>query len=202
MASLHCVWQRVRTPRNDAASTAKKRGCMSNIILVGPMGAGKSTVGRHLGERLGMRFFDSDHEIEQRTGVNIPTIFEYEGEAGFRLREAAMIKELCQYPGIILATGGGSVLREENRVCLKNSGLVIYLKTSVKTQLRRTARDRNRPLLQTEDPRARLEALLRVRDPLYREVADLVLNTDRDHMRTLIRTIIRYYRQHNSLAEA
>lgn len=168
---------------------------ITNLILVGPMGAGKSTVGRQLAERLKMPFVDSDHEIERRTGVDIPTIFEYEGEAGFRERETLVIKELCQRTGIVLATGGGCVMRPENRECIKACGFVVYLKTSVRIQLRRTSRDRNRPLLQTSNPRARLEALLKVRDPLYREVADIILNTDRNHMRAIIRAIIGHLEQ-------
>jgi shikimate kinase len=166
----------------------------TNIILVGPMGAGKSTIGRQLAARLRMPFFDSDREIERRTGVDIPTIFEFEGEEGFRARESAMLEELCAQRGILLATGGGAVMREANRELLKRCGTVIYLRTAVQTQLRRTARDRNRPLLQTEDPRARLEELMRIRDPLYREIADLIVDTDREPVRKTVQTIARYCR--------
>ncbi|SEQ00945.1 shikimate kinase [Ectothiorhodospira magna] len=168
---------------------------MSNIILIGPMGAGKSTVGRHVATHLRLPFVDSDKEIERRTGVNIPTIFEYEGEAGFRDRESAVIEDLCRREGIVLATGGGVVMRPENRTRLAASGLVIYLRASVHTQLRRTRRDRNRPLLQTDNPRARLESLFKIRDPLYREIADLIVETDREHLRSTIRTIARRFRR-------
>ncbi|RMG57415.1 MAG: shikimate kinase AroK [Gammaproteobacteria bacterium] len=160
-----------------------------SIFLVGPMGAGKTTIGRQLAQTLGRPFHDSDREIEQRTGVDIPTIFEYEGEEGFRQREAAMIDELTRLPGIVLATGGGSVLRPENRKALASRGLVVYLKTPVAVQLARTAHDRNRPLLQTDDPEARLRALFEQRDPLYREVADLILDTGRLSIRQIIRQI-------------
>lgn len=158
------------------------------------MGAGKSTVGRHLAARLQMPFVDSDRELESRTGVDIPTIFEYEGEEGFRRREAAVLEDLCARHGIVLATGGGAVMRAENRERLQRCGLVVYLRTPVALQLKRTSRDRNRPLLQTEDPRARLEALLEVRDPLYREIAHLIVDTDREHLRSTVRLIARQYR--------
>ncbi len=169
----------------------------SNIILIGPMGAGKSTIGRQLAAALHLPFRDSDKEIEKRTGVDIPTIFEFEGEEGFRNRESAMLEELCTEQGIVLATGGGAVMRPQNRALLRDCGLVVYLKTSVKTQLRRTARDRNRPLLQTENPRARLEELMRIRDPLYREIAELTVDTDRDSIRKVVQEISRYYRMNN-----
>ncbi|HHJ12178.1 MAG TPA: shikimate kinase AroK [Chromatiales bacterium] len=160
-----------------------------SIFLVGPMGAGKTTIGRQLAQALGRPFHDSDREIERRTGVDIPTIFEYEGEEGFREREAAVIEELTRLPEIVLATGGGSVLRPENRHALAGRGLVVYLKTPVSLQLARTAHDRNRPLLQTEDPEARLRALYEQRDPLYREVADLTLDTGRLSVRQIVRRI-------------
>ncbi len=149
-----------------------------NIVLVGPMGAGKSAVGRALGRALGMSFVDSDDEIQARTGVDIPFIFEKEGEAGFRDRESAVLKDLSQRSGIVLATGGGSVLRPENRSSLAACGLVVYLKTSVDQQLSRTSRGRHRPLLDTEDPRAVLESLMTIRHPLYEELADVVIDTD------------------------
>ncbi|MBK1672737.1 shikimate kinase I [Ectothiorhodospira shaposhnikovii] len=168
---------------------------MSNIILIGPMGAGKSTVGRHLATYLHLPFVDSDKEIERRTGVDIPTIFEYEGEVGFRDRETAVIDDLCSRQGIVLATGGGVVMRPENRARLARCGLVVYLRASVNTQLRRTARDRSRPLLQTDNPRERLEGLFRIRDPLYREIANLIVDTDREHLRGTVRTIARRFRR-------
>lgn len=161
-----------------------------NLFLVGPMGAGKSTIGRQLARALRVQFLDSDHVIEQRTGANIPLIFELEGEAGFRAREKAVIDELTQLQDIVLATGGGAVLDPENRARLAARGRVIYLRTSVDQQLARTARDRNRPLLQTENPRARLEELLRVRDPLYREIADLTVNTNGRRVSSVVREIL------------
>jgi shikimate kinase len=152
-------------------------GKSDNIFLVGLMGAGKSTIGRHLAKSMGMEFVDSDHEIERRTGANIPLIFDIEGEAGFRQREKKVIDELTQRSSIVLATGGGVVLDPDNRTCLRERGKVIYLYATVEQLLARTAKDRNRPLLQTADPRARLEELLRARDALYREVADVVVDT-------------------------
>jgi shikimate kinase len=154
------------------------------------MGAGKSAIGRQLARRLKRPFWDSDREIERRTGVDIPTIFAYEGEEGFRDREATVIAELCAQESVVLATGGGSIIRAENRSRLAERGLVVYLQVSVDTQLKRTARDRNRPLLQTEDPRAKLLELIRVREPLYREVANLVLDTETDSIPLIIRKIV------------
>ncbi|ROH86925.1 shikimate kinase AroK [Pseudomethylobacillus aquaticus] len=148
-----------------------------NIFLVGLMGAGKTTVGRLLAKHLGYDFYDSDHEIEHRTGVRIPLIFEMEGEEGFRKREAMIIDELTQLGPIVLATGGGAILQQENRDHLRERGTVIYLAAKVHDLWQRTRHDRNRPLLQTENPRARLEQLHGQRDPLYREVAALVVET-------------------------
>lgn len=162
-----------------------------SLFLTGPMGAGKSTIGRQLAKQLRLQFHDSDHEIEQRTGVDIPLIFEIEGEAGFRKREKAVIEELTRQPDIVLATGGGAILDPDNRKHLGERGTVIYLRTTVTQQLKRTARDRNRPLLQTEDPRQRLLDLMQVREPLYREIADLVINTDGKHVKDVVREILR-----------
>jgi shikimate kinase len=162
-----------------------------SIFLVGPMGAGKSTIGRQLARALRVDFVDSDKEIEARTGASIPLIFDLEGEAGFRAREKAMIDELTRRPGIVLATGGGAVLDAENRSRLTSRGRVIYLRTSVEQQLSRTARDRNRPLLQTDDPRARLVHLMEIRDPLYREVADLIIETDGQRVQEVVRKILK-----------
>lgn len=148
-----------------------------SIFLVGPMGAGKSTVGRFLAERLGYEFIDSDHEIEARTGVTIPMIFDIEGEAGFRQREMTVIDELTQRPNIVLATGGGVVLAEDNRRALRSRGFVIYLRSSVESLVQRTKNDRNRPLLQTDDPEKVIRQILEARDPLYMEIADLVVET-------------------------
>lgn len=150
-----------------------------NVFLVGPMGAGKSAVGRHLARLLHLEFLDSDQEIERRTGVDIPFIFEKEGEAGFRRREADVIDELSGRDGIVLATGGGAVMDPVSRSRLGARGFVVYLETSVEQQLSRTRRGRDRPLLDAEDPEAVLDALLAAREPLYREIADLTVSTDR-----------------------
>ncbi|MFC3607757.1 shikimate kinase AroK [Stutzerimonas tarimensis] len=163
---------------------------MRNTILVGPMGAGKSTIGRMLAKELRLPFKDSDKEIEQRTGANIPWIFDVEGEVGFREREHAALAALCQCEGLVLATGGGAVLREDNRELLRAGGRVIYLRTSVEQQLERTARDRNRPLLRGVDPRGVLSSLMEVRDPLYRSVADIVVETDERPPRLVVTEIL------------
>jgi shikimate kinase len=150
-----------------------------NIIFVGPMGAGKTTIGRQIAKAMGRDFYDSDKEIENRTGATIPLIFELEKEEGFRVRESAMIKELLSKDNdIVLATGGGAVLSEKNRKFMAKHGFVIYLCAPLEQLVRRTARDKNRPLLQTKNPKKTIEDLLAIRDPLYREVADLVFETD------------------------
>ncbi len=149
-----------------------------NLFLVGPMGAGKSAVGRQLARLLHMDFVDSDEEIESRTGVDIPFIFEKEGEEGFRKREAKVIDELSARQGTVLATGGGAVLDPKSRSYLGGRGFVIYLHTTVKQQLDRTQHSRNRPLLYGDNKEEILVALMESRDPLYREIADLVIETD------------------------
>jgi len=149
-----------------------------NIFLVGPMGSGKSAVGRRLATDLRLDFHDSDDEIEIRTGVDIALIFDKEGENGFRRRETAVIEELTGLQGIVLATGGGTPVKQENRNRLSRRGTVVYLYTSVAEQLRRTAKSTHRPLLQCDDPGAVLEQLMQERDPLYREIADLIIATD------------------------
>jgi shikimate kinase len=156
-----------------------------NIFLVGPMGAGKTTVGRRLAELRGMTFADSDHEIEERTGVDIAYIFEKEGEAGFRRREKQVIDELTAGHDVVLATGGGAVLDAENRAHLSSRGVVVYLHATVDHQLKRTGHSDHRPLLQKGDRRQVLESLLATRDPLYREIADLVVETDGRNARAL-----------------
>ncbi len=148
-----------------------------NIFLVGPMGAGKSTVGRYLAKSLGRDFFDSDKEIERRTGVAISWIFEKEGEIGFREREQKVIAELTKKKNIVLATGGGAILAEENRRVLRSRGHVVYLSASVAQLIRRTDKDQNRPLLQTENPAETIRQLIAERDPLYLDVADVVIKT-------------------------
>ena len=147
------------------------------LFLVGMMGAGKSTVGRHLARRCGLDFVDCDRELEARSGVAVATIFEVEGEAGFRRREAALIDELTQRPRIVLATGGGAVLAEENRQRLHERGLVIYLRATIEEILRRTQKDRSRPLLQTADRRSRVTQLLAEREPLYEAVAHVTVHS-------------------------
>jgi shikimate kinase len=163
----------------------------SNIFLVGPMGAGKSTIGRNLAQIVGKRFCDADREVEARTGASIALIFELEGEAGFRRRERAVIEELTAGEGLVLATGGGAVLDAANRALLRSRGTVVYLHAPLDVLVRRTRRDRNRPLLQTADPRARLEQIVRERDPLYREVADVVVETDHRTVRSVVNEVAR-----------
>lgn len=154
------------------------------------MGSGKTTVGRALAKRLNKRFIDSDHEIEARTGVSIPVIFELEGEQSFRQREAEVIRELTELNDIVLATGGGAILNPASREYLKSRGTVIYLQASVNQILQRTSHDRNRPLLQTADPRARIEELARQREPYYREIAHIVVETGRPNVQSLLNTIL------------
>jgi len=154
------------------------------------MGAGKSAVGRQLARTLHLTFMDSDDEIESRTGVDIPFIFEKEGEAGFRKREAAAIEDLTKIDGVVLATGGGAIVDVENRSLLGGRGYVIYLFTTVDQQFARTSRGRERPLLENGDRREILEALLNDRDPLYREIADLVVETDGRKVHSVAKEII------------
>ena len=162
----------------------------NNIFLVGLMGAGKTTIGRLLARKLNRRFVDADHEIEARTGATIPWIFEIEGEACFRRREADVIRDLSAQRGLVLATGGGAVLDPKSRALLAERGTVIYLRASIGSILQRTAHDKNRPLLQTADPRGKLEQLWTERDPLYREIADLVIDTGRPNVQSMVQTIL------------
>lgn len=162
----------------------------NNIFLVGPMGAGKTTIGKQLAAAKDLDFYDSDHEIEARTGVTIPHIFDIEGEEGFRRREEDMIDELTQKQNIVLATGGGAVIREINRQRLKSRGTVIYLYADIEQLLERTSRDKNRPLLQNDNPRQKLEELMATRDPLYREVADLIINTEEQVVGSVVNHIL------------
>ncbi len=176
----------------DAASSGTPAAASGPcIVLVGMMGAGKTTVGRELARRLGRRFTDSDHEIIERTGVPSPTIFDVEGEAGFRRRESQVLDQLTQARDLVLATGGGVVLAPENRVLLRSRCLVVYLDVPPGVLWERTRHDRNRPLLQVENPRQRLETLHRERDPLYREVAHLVVAGGRGSAKSMLRKIER-----------
>jgi shikimate kinase len=161
-----------------------------NLFLVGPMGAGKTTIGRRLAGTLGKEFCDSDREIERRTGASISLIFELEGEAGFRTRERAVIDELTGLSDIVLATGGGAVLVPENRRALISRGRVIYLHAPLEKLIQRTARDRTRPLLQTADRAGRLRQIMAERDPLYRQVADLVVETGDQKVQRVVRDIL------------
>lgn len=158
----------------------------SNIFLVGMMGAGKTTVGRQLAQRLGKSFVDADQDIEQRTGVAVKVIFEIEGEAGFRKRESEALDRLTAMTDLVLATGGGAVLDARNRQWLSERGYVIYLHAQPRDLWMRTRNDKTRPLLQTDDPRARIQSLYDVRDPLYRQVADLVVDTGRQAVGVLL----------------
>mgnify|MGYP001765842656 CR=1 FL=1 len=170
---------------------------MLNIYLIGLMGAGKTTVGRQLAKRLGRPFYDSDHEIVERTGVPIPTIFEIEGEEGFRRREMQTIQELTENSGLVLATGGGVVLKPENRERLRATGWAVYLNVPPRMLYERTRNDRNRPLLQVSDPLARLEDLYAVRDPLYREVAHLVVDGSHLLASGIVHHLLREYSRMN-----
>ncbi|OJF70222.1 shikimate kinase I [Alteromonas sp. V450] len=161
-----------------------------NIFLVGPMGAGKSTIGRHLADELHLDFFDSDQEIERRTGADIAWIFDLEGEDGFRKREEQVINDLTDKQGIVLATGGGSIVTKAVRNRLSARGIVVYLQTTIDKQVARTQRDKRRPLLQNEDPEKVLRELAEMRNPLYEEVADYVVDTDDQSARAVASQII------------
>ena len=148
-----------------------------NIFLIGPMGSGKTTIGRHLAKIFGLDFYDCDHELERLTGASVSLIFDLEGESGFRLREQHLLEQLTSKTGVLIATGGGIVCKEENRRLLQSHGLVVYLKTSIENQLKRLEKDKSRPLLQADDRVQRLEDLAQVRNPLYDATADLVFTT-------------------------
>ncbi|HUO44121.1 MAG TPA: shikimate kinase [Burkholderiales bacterium] len=167
-----------------------------NIFLIGLMGAGKTSVGRFLAKRLNKAFYDCDQEIERRTGVKIPVIFEIEGEPGFRTRETAILGELVKMHDIVLATGGGAVLAEGNRQILRRNGMVVYLRATVDELWRRTRYDRNRPLLQTADARTTLQQLLEQRDPLYRQTAHIVVETGSQSLAALGRALERRLQDH------
>jgi len=165
-----------------------------NIFLVGPMGSGKTAVGRKLAQLLGLSFVDSDHDIEQQTGADVPLIFEREGEAGFRRREREAIERLTARTGVVLATGGGAVLDPENRRCLRERGWVVYLETSVAQQAERAGRTRHRPMLNTDDPQGRLAELMALREPLYREIADFTTTTTRQRVAAVAEQVARAWR--------
>jgi shikimate kinase len=171
----------------------------TNIYLVGPMGSGKTAVGRHIAKTLGLEFFDTDMEIQRRTGVDIPYIFEKEGEAGFRARERDVIAELTSLRGVVVATGGGAVLSDENRDRLAATGVVVHLDTSVDEQLRRTGRTKHRPLLLVDDPRRVLEELREIRAPLYAEIADISIDTTGRRVRGVVTTIERLLKERGFL---
>ena len=168
-----------------SSNSARAGVSPANIFLIGLMGAGKTSVGRLLAKRLGKTFYDCDHEVERATGVRIPVIFEIEGEAGFRARESRMLAELAGGSGIVLATGGGAVLSPENRKVLAEHGAVVYLRATPQELWQRTRHDRNRPLLQTADPLAKLTQLFAERDPLYREIADVIVDTGNQSLSNL-----------------
>lgn len=163
----------------------------STIVLVGPMGAGKSTIGRLLANLLSRDFLDTDHVIEQRTGADIPWIFDVEGEEGFREREAAVLQQTLGRENLVLATGGGIVMRDDNRALLKRHRGVIYLTAEIEHLVERTAKDKKRPLLQVENPRQRIQELFDLRDPLYCEVADIIIKTDRRSPKLVAEEIMR-----------
>lgn len=169
---------------------------MNRIFLVGPMGSGKTTVGRHLARRLKMDFVDLDHEIQARCGVEVAVIFDIEGEAGFRKRESELLDELTQRDRIILATGGGSVIDAANRRLLSERGLVVYLRTSVSQQLKRLERDKQRPLLQAPDRRQRLQEMADRRNPVYEECAELIVPSEDISPMAMARRVEQMIRQH------
>ena len=159
--------------------------------MVGPMGAGKTTIGKYLAQQLNLQFADTDTEIEARTGADIPWIFDVEGEEGFRTREQQAVEEMTLWDNVLLATGGGVIMRQENRRVLAARGFVVYLHATVEEQVRRTHRDRRRPLLQTGDPEQILSDLMDIRDPLYREISDHVIDTDGCSPRTVAQKLVR-----------
>jgi shikimate kinase len=181
---------------NATSSSTAAFKIPGNIFLVGLMGAGKTSVGRLLAKRFSKTFYDCDLEIERRTGVKIPVIFDIEGEVGFRNREANVLGELVKLSDIVLATGGGAILRDENRNALTQNGTVVYLRASLDDLWQRTRHDRNRPLLNTPDPRAKLEELFVQRDPLYREVASIIMDTGNQSLGNLANRLEQRLREH------
>ena len=185
-------------PSVDSQDLPQTAGPLSHdipIFLVGMMGAGKTTIGKALARVLHREFIDLDHELEARCGVRIPVIFEIEGEQGFRKRECQVLDDCTVQPNLVMATGGGAVLSEENRRALKSRGIVVYLRASVEELFRRTSRDRNRPLLATADPKATLRGLLEMREPLYESVADVVVDTGTTSVNHLVAQLVEQLRQ-------
>lgn len=160
-----------------------------NVFLIGPMGSGKTTIGKHLAKKLGLDFYDCDHELERLTGASVNLIFDLEGEEGFRMREKCLLEELTAKNGVLIATGGGVVCNEDNRKMLCSRGFVVYLKTGVEEQLKRLSKDKTRPLLQAEDRAQRLKNLARVRNPLYDATADLVFTARRSSVQATAKTL-------------
>ncbi len=160
-----------------------------NIFLIGPMGSGKTTIGKQLAKKFGLEFFDCDHELERLTGASVTLIFDLEGETGFRQRERQLLDMLTAKSGVLIATGGGAICNEENRRILQSRGFVVYLKTSVENQLKRLSHDKSRPLLQADDREKRLRELARVRDPLYAETADLVFSARNSSIHTTAKAL-------------
>jgi shikimate kinase len=165
-------------------------GKAGRVFLIGPMGAGKSTIGRHLADALHKTFIDSDHEIERHTGASVSLIFEIEGEEGFRRRESAMLEELTHRDDVVLATGGGAVLSALNRETLRNRGTVVYLQAPIATLVARTHRDRNRPLLRDGERRTKFEEIMKIRGPLYLEIADIIVAADQRAPATVTQEIV------------
>lgn len=174
----------------ESSQSDNRKYQSGNLILVGMMGSGKTTMGRALARHLGKAFVDSDEEIQQRTGVTIPHIFDIEGETGFRQRETAAIRDLVERDNMVLATGGGAVLAEQSRELMRQNGIVIYLKVNVHDLWQRTRHDRNRPLLQTADPYAKLTELFQQRDPLYLQVADIVMQSGKQSAHALMLQLV------------
>lgn len=191
--------QRSKTPNTKNSDTGSIPG---NIILIGMMGSGKTTVGKLLANLIGKTFMDVDHEIQRRTGVGIPVIFEIEGEAGFRKRESEILRDMVRQQNIVLATGGGAILHPDNRTLLRQHGTVVYLCAPVTELRRRTHQDKNRPLLQTGNVQARLIELFTQRDPLYRETAHLIMDSGRQSARTFVQKLIQKLRQCNQKSAA
>ncbi|HNS57470.1 MULTISPECIES: shikimate kinase [Nitrosomonas] len=186
--------QRSKTPNTKNSDTGSIPG---NIILIGMMGSGKTTVGKLLANLVGKTFIDIDHEIQRRTGVGIPVIFEIEGEAGFRKRESEVLRDIVRQQNIVLATGGGAILHPDNRALLRQHGTVVYLCAPVTELRRRTYLDKNRPLLQTGNVHAKLIELFTQRDPLYRETAHIIMDSGRQSARAFVQKLIQKLRQSN-----